>query len=377
MPSFFSMNLLFRLFFLGVIGSLSSCQVGRFIVYNFADIQDYKKFPTHELTKSATPFKFASINPQKGPKSLTIQGVPMSFEDYLDRNRTVAFLIIRKDTILYERYFKKYDEASIVPSFSMAKSVTSMLMGCAIEEGMVNSLEDPITDYVEELQGKEGFDKIKILHLMQMTSGIKFDESYVNPFGHAASFYYGLNLRRVIKNLKIARAPGTKFSYSSGDTQILGFILSNVIQKRYQISLTDYLQKKIWTPLNMEYPASWSLDSKKGQLEKTFCCLNARARDFAKLGRLYLEKGNWEGEQLVPEDWVANSTKVETTQGSASYYQYQWWLPNKKGDYMAQGILGQFIYVHPDKEIIIVRLGKAYGKDGDWPTLFQKLAEAY
>jgi CubicO group peptidase (beta-lactamase class C family) len=126
----------------------------------------------------------------------------------------------------------------------------------------------------------------------------------------------------------------------------------------------------------MEYDASWSLDRKENGLEKTFCCLNARARDFAKIGRLYLNKGNWNGQQIVSESWVNQSTKVDTTNGSAWYYQYQWWLPTKNGDFIAEGILGQFVYVNPDPNMIIVRLGKDTGNT-DWSNFFVKLAAAY
>ena len=164
------------------------------------------------------------------------------------------------------------------------------------------------------------------------------------------------------------------FHYSSGDTQVLGWILAKVLKDR---TITDYLQEKVWQPIGMEYDASWSIDSKKNDLEKTFCCINSRARDFAKIGRLYLNKGNWNGQQIVPESWVKESTKIEETEGSVWFYQYQWWMSSKEeGDYRAEGILGQFIYVNPAKNLIMVRLGKKYGNAG-WNGLFRKLSELY
>src|SRR5690606_36816833 len=123
--------------------------------------------------------------------------------------------------------------------------------------------------------------------------------------------------------------------------------------------------EKLWTPLQMGFDATWNIDKKKNGLEKTFCCVNARARDFAKIGRLYLNNGNWNGKQLVSENWVNNSTKIDTSNGSAWYYQYQWWFPSSDGDFVAQGILGQYIYVNPKKNLIIVRLGKNKG-EVDW-----------
>lgn len=364
-----------KLFFLSILLLLiafsSSCtRLGRFVFYNFADIKDYKKFPKRELSKSETPFHFAEAAVPKKP-TITWKGESVPLEDALEKNKTVAFLIIRNDTILYEKYLNKYDTAAIVPSFSMAKSVTSMLIGCAIEDGLINSVEEPVTNYIPELK-KNGFDSVKIRHLLQMTAGIKFDEGYFNPFGHVATFYYGLHLRKNAQKLKLERAPGTKFQYVSGETQLLGLILEKVLAGK---TITTYLQEKIWTPLGMEYDASWSIDQKKNGIEKTFCCLNARARDFAKLGRLYLNKGNWDGQQLIPEQWVETSTKVDREEGSSPYYQYQWWMTTLKGDYMAQGILGQYIYINPAKNIVIVRLGKNYG-NANWRSVFVGLAKA-
>lgn len=347
---------------------LASCQLGRFVIYNFADINDYKKFKSRPLTASTSVFNFQNTQSGKFPKYLN--GV--QFDKYLADNKTVAFLIIKSDTIQYEKYFEGYDKQSIVPSFSMAKSVTSILIGCAIDEGLIKSVDDPITVYVPELT-KSGFSRVTIKHLLQMTSGIKFNESYVNPFGDAASFYYGLNLRKIIGKMKLKTEPGKQFEYASGNTQLLGLVLERSLKGK---TITSYLQEKLWTPLGMEYDASWSIDRKKDGLEKTFCCINARARDFAKLGRLYKNKGNWNGKQIVSQKWVEESIKSDTTGGSVNYYQYQWWLPTPNEDFMAEGILGQFVYVNPSKDLIIVRLGKNEG-DADWWTIFKTLASAY
>ncbi|MEZ4799707.1 MAG: serine hydrolase [Flavobacteriales bacterium] len=155
-----------------------------------------------------------------------------------------------------------------------------------------------------------------------------------------------------------------------GNTQLLGLILERALKTR---TITDYFQEKLWTPLEMEYDGSWSIDRKKDGIEKTFCCVNARARDFAKIGRLFLNNGNWNGKQIVSESWVKESTKVDTSEGSASYYQYQWWLPSPNGDFTAEGILGQYVYVDPKTNTIIVRLGKNSGKIS-WTNLFTMLS---
>lgn len=350
---------------------LSSCKLGRFVVYNFADIRDYKKFPSRSLVSNETKFRFQSTDNGKYPKSLIVSATDtIPFDKLLADHKTVAFLIIKNDTIQYEKYFRGYDQESIIPSFSMAKSVTSILIGCAIEDGLMKSVEEPITDYIPELK-KNGFEQVSIKHLLQMTSALKFSESYFNPFGEAASFYYGRNLKREISKLKLKGKPGEQFEYNSGNTQLLGLVLERALKTK---TVTQYFQEKLWTPLEMEYDGSWSIDKKKDGMEKTFCCINARARDFAKIGRLYLNKGNWNGKQIVSEKWVEESTKVDTTAGSANFYQYQWWLPSETGDFMAEGILGQFIYVNPSKNVVIVRMGKNYGKV-EWSDLFRLIAE--
>mgnify|MGYP003674323796 FL=1 len=375
------------LFFL--VMSLSSCKVGRFFVYNFADINDHKKFPSRDIKKGATKFQFPIAEKGKVPKEILQYGRPtknqsstsppleskmisFEFEQLLEDSKTVAFLIIKNDTIQYEKYWGKYDESSIVPSFSMAKSITSILIGCAIDDKLIKSVNEPITNYIPELKEND-FDKVTIENLLQMTSGIKFNESYINPFGDAATFYYGTNLRKAIKKMKLEIEPGERFAYSSGSAQLLGLVLERALKNK---TISSYLEEKIWQPLEMEFDASWSLDRKKNGLEKTFCCINARARDYAKIGRLYLNKGKWNDKQIVSENWVAQSTKVDTTNNSVKRYQYQWWLPSQTGDFFAQGILGQFIYVNPKKNLIIVRLGKGLGF-ADWKTAFEGISQTY
>jgi CubicO group peptidase (beta-lactamase class C family) len=261
----------------------------------------------------------------------------------------------------------------LVPSFSVAKSVTSILVGCAIADGSIQSVEQPVTDFVPELKDR-GFDKVTIRHLLQQTSGLRFSESYINPFGGAAAFYYSTDLRTKTKRLRLKRPPGEDFEYTSGNTQILGLVLERAIKNK---TITQYAQEKLWTPLGAEYLASWSIDRKKNGIEKTFCCINAAARDYTKIGRLYRDGGRWNSTQLVPETWVRESTTPDTTAGGVPYYKYQWWLPTPhRGDFVAQGHLGQYIYVHPANTIVIVRLGRREGKV-PWVQAMRGLAEAY
>ncbi|MEM1119712.1 MAG: serine hydrolase [Bacteroidota bacterium] len=356
--------------FLFLIVFCSSCKLGRFVVYNFANITDHKIFPKNEVAKGDYTFRFVEGANRPPFDSLTVtekgEKSRVSFEEYLEQNKTVAFLVIQNDTIKYEKYLNKYEETSIVASFSMAKSILSMLIGVALEDGLIQSTAEPVTNYLPELV-KNGFDQLTIEHLLDMSSGIDFNESYANPFGQAASFYYGTNLRKEVAKMKIVHKPGTHFSYSSGDTQVLGLVLAAALKDK---SVAQYLSEKIWQPLGMEYAASWSKDRRKNGVEKTFCCVNARARDFAKLGRLYLNEGNWNGQQIIPKEWVQQSVISDEENADDGFYENQWWL--KDGDaYAAEGILGQYIHIRPSQNLVIVRLGKNYGKTSAWNKVFQ------
>jgi CubicO group peptidase (beta-lactamase class C family) len=346
---------------------LTSCKVGRFVYYNFADITDHKIFQNRELKKSDSVYYF-----KNNPKNINLpfkSNTYNSFEDMLEKSKTVGFMVIKNDSILYEKYTNKYQQESIVASFSMAKSITSILIGIAIDEGKIKSVKEPITNYIDGL--KPELQAVTIEHLLQMTSGLKINENYYNPFGNAASFYYGKHLEKQMKKLKLSYKPGEVFSYKSGDTQMLGLVLAKALKTE---TISQYLQRKLWQPLGMEFDASWSIDQNKNGLEKTFCCINARMRDFAKIGQLYLQKGQWQGKTIVSENWVNYSTTPSNTAGGTDFYQYQWWIPNKNGDFMAKGILGQFIYVNPKKNIVMVRLGKDYGNI-NWTYVFTELSK--
>ncbi|MBL7717466.1 MAG: serine hydrolase [Flavipsychrobacter sp.] len=347
----------------------SSCHVGRFVIYNFAGINDHKKFPAGPVAKPAEPFVFhtgASPGAVQLPKSIKINKSDAGFEEMLDKTKTVAFLIIRNDSLLYEHYDNGYEQESIVASFSAAKSYVSALVGIAIQEGFIKSVNDPVTHYIPELD-KAKFGNVTIEHLLDMRSGIYFNEGYFNPFGDVAKYYYGRNLKKYITRLKVKRNPGEEFEYISLNTQLLGMAVENATGK----PLYQYLEEKLWLPMGMEYDASWSLDRKNGT-PKGFCCLNARARDFAKFGRLYLNMGKWNNRQLVPEAWVRRSMNYDSVNDGA--YSYQWWTIQPGKSYSAIGILGQYIYVHPEKKMVIVRLGKKESAM-PWPNLFEQLAE--
>ncbi len=349
---------------------VSSCHVGRFFLWNFADIRDHNKFASVPVNNNQeSHYQFYESSKKLEPDNFVFKGKEISFEQVLKKEGTLAFLVIQNDSVIYEKYFADYDSSSVVPSFSVAKSYTSALLGIAIDEGFIKSVDDLITAYIPTLP-QEPYGKITLRHLLDMRSGLRFNESYINPFGHVAKSYYGTNLKKFTAELKSHFPAGTDFEYISVNTQLLGWAIQNATGKQ----LSVYLEEKIWKPLGMEFPASWSIDSKKHKTEKAFCCINACARDYAKFGRLYLNKGNWNGNQIVSEKWVTESLDFDETR----FYSYQWWRRprNEIGqtDFYANGFLGQYIYVNPKKNLIIVRLGK---KDGAiyWPKIFQKISD--
>ncbi len=383
---------------------MQSCYVGRFFYWNFADINDYKKFPYMEISKPGTAFTFHKTSSSYKFDTIGYNKTTYPFDDFIKQNNSVAFLVIRNDTILYEKYFMDRDQSSYVPSFSMAKSFISALVGIAVSEGKIKSVQQPVTDYIPELKDNdENFSKITIENLLNMRSGILFKENYFSPFGNIAKGYYGQNLTGQIKKLKIKNDPDTEFEYVSENTQLLAFIVERATGKK----IPEYLQEKIWQPLGMEYDATWSIDSRKHKEAKAFCCLNAVARDYAKFGRLFLNKGNWNGKQIIPEDWVKKSTVIDNNSKDL-FYSYQWWhnidykkiedtasiagtekkfirtIKNKKdesvtylripmNDFFADGFLGQFIYVYPEKNIIMIRLGKA--SKVNWTKIMNNIAQ--
>jgi CubicO group peptidase (beta-lactamase class C family) len=351
--------------------SIAGCHVGRFFIYNVADLRDHRKFTSRPLTASENPYLFHERSEQIVPRMITYQGKEYAFDDFLEESNTVAFLVIRNDSILCERYVDGYEKDDVIPSFSMAKSFTSILIGCAIEDGLIDDVRDPIVKYLPELRRNHS-DSLRIEHLLQMTSGLHFDEVYYSPFADVGKFYYGRNLEKYVGNMRQENKPGEVFNYSSGDTQVLGMVLQKVLGTK---TVTEYFQEKVWSPLGMEYDGSWSVDRKDG-VEKTFCCVNARARDFARIGRLYLNEGNWNGQQLVPKSWVKSSLTPVTTEGAVRYYRYQWWFMGNNGSFSAVGLLGQYIYVQPADNLIIVRMGRNKG-DFNWPSFFGSLTESY
>ena len=301
-----------------------------------------------------------------------------SLEDYLDASGTTAFLVVHDDKLLYERYFDGYDERSMQTSFSMAKSFATALVGIAIDEGYIKSVDEPITTYIPELLKKDRrFKAITIRSLLTMSSGIKYEEGGFLPWSEEAEdtkTYYSTNLRKLALNCRIEGKPDEYFEYNNYNPLLVGLIL----ERATGMHVARYMQEKLWKPMGMEADGSWSLDSTQDGFEKMESGVNARARDFARFGMLFAKEGNWRGEQLISREWVEESTRPDTSTDPTRDYQYFWWVttPDSKNHFSAQGNYGQYIYVAPEKDLVIVRLGKEEGERGYgyWTSLFEQLA---
>jgi CubicO group peptidase (beta-lactamase class C family) len=325
------------------------------ILHNFADIDDNKIFASRHVLAG---------NPQPWTLSENYNKIHFSasLEAELEKYKSVAFLIVKDGKIEFEKYWEDYGTESLSNSFSMAKTLVGIITGVALEEGKIKSLDQPISDFLPEFK-QNGKAKITIRNLLTMSSGINWDESYVNPLSITTKAYYGDNIKSLVDKLEVAEEPGKIFKYLSGNT----LLLSAVLEKATGKNISEYFSEKIWKTIGAEHTAEWSLDRKDG-VEKSYCCFYSNARDFAKIGQLYLNKGNWNGTQLVSEKYVEESIKPANltleTGGKLDHFGYAWWLlPNYKSHniFYARGILGQYIFVIPEKKIVVVRLGKKRG----------------
>ena len=312
---------------------------------NTAFISDYEYFDNREIK---------NLNPQ--PWALHKKYNKVAESDILQKlnkdRETKSFLVIKNDSILFEKYYDGYDQNSLSNSFSMAKSIVVSLMSKAIMEGKIKGLDQPVSDYFEEY--KEGLaSELTVGDLASMSSGMEWNEKYYSIINITSESYFTDDLRSVILRQKIIKKPGQNFRYSSGDTQLLGM----VIEKATGTTLSDYLSEKFWIPMGAENSALWQLDSKKYGMEKAYCCVASTARDFARFGKLYINKGKWENEVVLDSSLVELST--QPVFNDSPYYGYGWWLYNYKGKkvFTMNGHRGQFVISFPEENIIIVRQG--------------------
>ena len=276
---------------------------------------------------------------------------------FMNSLETRAFLVFKGDSIVYEKYFDKHAINTVSNSFSAAKTVVALLVGIAVDEGKIKSLDEPVFNYIPEFS-TNGKEKITIRHLLMMSSGLDWEESASNPLSDNAESYYGSNLYRLVTRQKAITPPGKAFNYQSGNSQLLGFIVEKATGK----SVSEYTQEKIWNRIGTEHEAYWSLDKENGD-EKSFCCLYATARDFGRLGKLILQEGRCGKQQVVPLWYMKEMCKIPdlTTEENVPNKRYGLHIWSYQGEknpiYYCRGIKGQYIISIPTENLVIVRLG--------------------
>ena len=314
-----------------------------------AFLEDYKEFPNRTIQKGIA---------QPWAVSKDYNSVPAT--DKLNTThkklQTVAFLVIKNDSIWHESYFDGYTNTSKSNSFSIAKSIVSAALGKAIMEGKIKSLDQKVTDFFPKLKGNFA-KEVTIGDLSSMASGLSWDEKYYSPFSIVTRAYFDDNLKELILGLSIKDKPGQQFRYLSGATQLLAMC----IEKATGEYLSNYVSKHFWKPMGAENDALWQLDEADFGIEKAYCCIASTARDFARFGKLYKQNGVWNGKQILARSFVEKSLQPRFS--DSPEYGYGWWLHriNGKRVFYMRGHLGQFVIVLPEDDVIIVRLGHLKG----------------
>ena len=355
----------------------------------------YQRFPQRVVSNSSPAFHLPqNLSPQLFQAIQYRQGSQMkqtSLDRFLRVTQTTSFIVIKDGAIIDESYANGFTRDSIVTSFSVSKSFISALIGIAINEGYIGGVDDRMVSYLPELRGR-GLDDNTIRDLLAMSAGISYRNEEQQPkllrllgMDDDAIATDFPDLRSLGLAVRAGRdAPGATINYSDYNPILLGLILERATHR----PVAQYLQEKIWQPLGMEYPASWTIDSTQSGFEKMSMGINARAIDFAKFGELYLNKGRWNGKQIIPEKWVSESTAPDLTDNRPwrratpwkdrnGYYKYPWWgrtRPDGSYVYMARGNLQQqYIYVSPSDHVVIVRFGLVEGSVYSWPDVFQSV----
>ncbi len=334
--------------------------------YRTPNAETYKVFPQEVSHRSDSVFHFIRSAKQRNDlDTLRVRDGDsryISLKDYLKNGQVNAFIVIRNDSILYERYAKRYSDSTLTSIFSGAKSMISIAVGQALAERSIKSLDDKVTQYIPELKSNPAFEQITLKNLLDMKSGLEFRDAFGGIvkafFSDEAKYYYTDNMKAQLMRVKLVNQPGTVWVYKSIDPILLGWVLKKATGK----SVAKYFETHVWQKIGTAYHATWGLDQVNG-LTNTASRFQVTAIDFAKIGRLYLNKGKYNGKQVVPESWVNQSTHIRTEKPASakgwqkSAHHYLWWIPQEgdKGDYAAEGMLGQRLYVDPKTNTIIVQ----------------------
>jgi CubicO group peptidase (beta-lactamase class C family) len=351
--------------------SLDRSSIARAILWMDSDVDDQHRFQARLIRAgdAATPLPaademFVPVVPGD------VAGGDGSFDDLLRDTDTHAFLVAHLDRVVYERFLAPSDRETLETSFSVAKSFLSTLVGMAIDEGLIGSVEDPVTDYLPELTARDPrFERITLSHLLSMSSGLRYGEQGLPlPWGDDIETYYGADLRDIaLTETEVERPPGQEWLYNNYNPLLLGMVL----ERATGMSVSDYMATRLWQPLGAERDATWSLDSERSGFEKMESGVNATAVDYARFGLLFLHNGVWSDTRIVSEEWV----RAATTPYLHSYG-YFWWVDTERpGRFYALGKYGQYIYVAPDADTVVVRLGRDWGVDNDtWLAIFRDIA---
>ncbi len=343
-----------------IIGGLSFTpqfsHLKNFVIWGKHSIHDYKTHPTRLVASGNTPqFWPLDSNYNKGV-------IPDSIMKIIDSNDTHAFLVFQDGKLLYEKYWDGYTPKTLSGSFSAAKSMISLLIGIALEEGKIKSLDEPVGNYVPHFK-TNGLEKVRIKDLLTMSSGTNYVESDLGYFSLNASAYYGDDEQYLIDQLKYKEPAGSTWQYRSADTQVLGFI----VEKAFGENISSLVSERFMKPMGAEADALWLLDGDKKH-EKAFCCFNGVARDYARFGQLVLNDGKWGEKQIVSKNYIQAATSPASylkdtyeNNNPVDFYGYQYWIFNHKGLKVAEqnGLFGQYVFIIKEKNAVVVRLGES------------------
>jgi len=348
----------------------------RVLKYRTPDAGTYKQFPQAVVGRSDSAFRFArATNLRNDLDTLHVQdgnNQLIPFAEYFRKGKLSAFIVIRNDSVLYEQYGPGYSDSTLTSIFSGAKSMVSIMLGKALADGKIGSLNDKVTQYIPELKSNPAFLNITIKNLLDMKSGLEFKDALGGIvkafFSDEAKYYYTHDMKAELTEVKLVNRPGTVWKYKSIDPILLGWVLEKATGK----PIAKYFEDNIWKKIGTQYDASFGLDHIKG-LANTASRFQVTAIDLAKIGRLYLNQGKFNGKQVIPQNWVNQSVKIGNEQSASakgwqkSAHHYLWWIPQQgnNGDYAAEGMLGQRLYIDPKTNTIIVQF--AQGGAGNYP----------
>ena len=324
------------------------------IVENFRSVAEF--WPTRSLTQAKVPYVYNYGDPLNVPSSFAYNDQKLGTQQFLKDSWTTGLIVIQNDEIALEDYYLGNSAVTQNISWSMAKSFISALIGIAVNEGHIKSIEQSVDAYATSLGGS-GYEGVSIKNVLQMSSGVAFNEDYgdfysdINRWGR--DFSLGNSQDAFAATLKNDIEPGTVNHYVSINTHVLGMVLTQATGR----SITDYMQEKLYNPMGMEHDGLWIIDGQG--MEMALGGLNLTLRDFAKLGSLYLHDGTFNGQQIVPASWVADSRTMDQPHllpGNDFGYGYQWWMVGgDSGEFMAMGVYGQYIYINPETNTVIVK----------------------